>query len=31
MDVSLIADWLGREGGFVLRWWLLVTLAGAAA
>ena len=31
MDVSLIADWLGREGGYVLRWWLLVTLAGAAA
>ncbi len=31
MDVGLIADWLGREGGFVLRWWLLVTLAGAAA
>lgn len=31
MDVSLIADWLGREGGFVLRWWLLVALAGTAA
>ncbi len=31
MDASLITDWLGREGGFVLRWWLLVTLAGAAA
>jgi YYY domain-containing protein len=31
MDASLITDWLGHEGGFVLRWWLLVTLAGAAA
>lgn len=31
MDVGLITDWLGREGGYVLRWWLLVTLAGAAA
>ncbi len=31
MDVGLITDWLGREGGFLLRWWLLVTLAGAAA
>lgn len=31
MDVSLIMDWLGHESGFVLRWWLLVTLAGAAA
>jgi len=28
MDVSLITDWLGREGGDLLRWWLLVTLAG---
>lgn len=24
-------DWLVREGGWVLSWWLLVTLAGAAA
>ncbi len=30
MDFSLIPDWLGREGGSVLSWWLLVTLAGAA-
>jgi YYY domain-containing protein len=30
MDVSLIVNWLGRQGGDVLRWWLLVTLAGAA-
>ncbi len=31
MDAALISNWLGREGGDVLRWWLLVTLAGAAA
>jgi YYY domain-containing protein len=31
MDVSLIVNWLGRQGGDVLRWWLLVTLAGVAA
>ena len=31
MNGSLIIDWLGREGGEVLSWWLLVTLAGAAA
>jgi YYY domain-containing protein len=31
MDFGLITDWLGREGGDILRWWLLVTLAGAAA
>lgn len=31
MDAGLIWDWLGREGGHVLSWWLLVTLAGAAA
>lgn len=31
MDWSLVVDWLGREGGDVLSWWLLVTLAGAAA
>ncbi|MCC6803065.1 MAG: hypothetical protein IT319_09285 [Anaerolineae bacterium] len=27
----MLIDWLSREGGFVLSWWLLVTLAGAAA
>jgi YYY domain-containing protein len=27
----LILDWLGREGGYLLSWWLLVTMAGAAA
>ncbi len=26
-----MTDWLGREGGDIIRWWLLVTLAGAAA
>ncbi len=31
MDLALIIDWLGREGGDILSWWLLVTLAGAAA
>ncbi len=31
MDFSLITDWLGREGGDIISWWLLVTLAGAAA
>ena len=31
MDFSLIIDWLGREGGEILSWWLLVTLAGMAA
>ena len=31
MDAALISNWLSREGGDVLRWWLLVTLAGAAA
>ncbi|MBN1681737.1 MAG: hypothetical protein JW966_15760 [Anaerolineae bacterium] len=31
MDYSLISDWLGREGGDVFVWWLLVTLAGMAA
>ncbi|MBI5959149.1 MAG: hypothetical protein HY866_10465 [Chloroflexi bacterium] len=30
MDWSLVTDWLGREGGNVLSWWLLVTLGGAA-
>lgn len=30
MDFSLIIDWLGREGGHIVAWWLLVTLAGAA-
>jgi len=29
MDWTSFTDWLGREGGEVLRWWLLVTLAGA--
>ena len=28
MNLSLIVDWLGREGGNILVWWLLVTLAG---
>jgi YYY domain-containing protein len=27
----LLLDWLTREGGIVLSWWVLVTLAGAAA
>jgi YYY domain-containing protein len=30
MDFGLILDWLGREGGDVLSWWVLVTLAGLA-
>lgn len=29
MNVAL--DWLAREGGIILIWWVLVTLAGAAA
>jgi len=31
MNLGLIFDWLVREGGEVLRWWLFITLAGAAA
>lgn len=27
----MLIDWLSREGGIVLGWWALVTLAGAAA
>lgn len=27
----MLIDWLSREGGIVLSWWLLVTLAGVAA
>jgi uncharacterized membrane protein len=27
----VIFDWLAREGGFVLTWWLMVSLAGAVA
>lgn len=27
----MLLEWLGREGGIVLSWWLLATLAGAAA
>jgi YYY domain-containing protein len=27
----MIFDWIAREGGMILSWWLLVTLAGAAA
>jgi YYY domain-containing protein len=27
----VLIEWLAREGGIVLSWWLLVTLAGAAA
>ncbi len=27
----MLFDWLSREGGIVLSWWLLATLAGAAA
>ena len=30
MDFSLITAWLSREGGELFKWWLLVTLAGAA-
>lgn len=26
----MLADWWVREGGIILQWWLLVTLAGAA-
>lgn len=29
MDLALIGDWLGREGGGLLAWWLLTTLAAA--
>lgn len=29
MDLALIGDWLSREGGALLAWWLLTTLAGA--
>jgi YYY domain-containing protein len=29
--VQFVLDWLAREGGIVLGWWALVTLAGAAA
>ncbi len=29
--IQAIIDWLGREGGLILTWWLLVTLAGVAA
>lgn len=29
--MSDILNWLGREGGAILSWWLLVTLAGLAA
>ncbi len=29
MDLALIGDWLGREGGGLLAWWLLTTIAGA--
>ena len=29
--MTLLADWLAREGQFLLSWWLLQTLAGAAA
>jgi YYY domain-containing protein len=28
--VELVFNWLGREGGIVLSWWALVTLAGVA-
>ncbi len=27
---AFVTDWLSREGGAVLNWWLLATLAGAA-
>ncbi|MBN1200705.1 MAG: hypothetical protein JXJ20_02500 [Anaerolineae bacterium] len=30
MDYSLIIAWLGREGGDILTWWWLATLAGLA-
>lgn len=26
----LIIDWLARDGGYVLRWWLLLSMAGVA-
>ena len=26
----LILDWLARDGGYVLRWWLLLSMAGVA-
>ena len=29
-DVDLARDWLRREGGDVIGWWLMTTLAGAA-
>ena len=29
MDFSLIGDWLSREGGALVTWWLLTTIAGA--
>ena len=29
--MSLLADWLSREGGALFTWWLLVTLAGLTA
>jgi hypothetical protein len=28
---DLFLNWLGREGGVVLGWWLLLTVAGAMA
>ena len=28
---TLIIDWLGREGGVVLSWWLLLAALGAVA
>jgi YYY domain-containing protein len=30
-EAALLLDWFTREGGIVLSWWALVTLAGAAA
>lgn len=30
MDIGIILDWLRAEGGYIVTWWLLVTLAGAA-
>ncbi|GAB4570699.1 MAG: DUF2298 domain-containing protein [Anaerolineae bacterium] len=29
--VGATFEWIGREGGLILSWWLIVTLAGAAA
>lgn len=29
--MSMFFDWLTREGGLILSWWLLVTVAGVAA